>query len=178
MVDALQEYRREAEKQYGLVIVNLIHRGQKNLKAEELCQTGLSQPQRQVLDNLANRLSGSTKESLSKGKWYDANEETRRCLAKASGQQQRDPQLIDVSLINVVDLQTIDALWSEFSNGRFGFKKQREIWEKADSRFEDLTALGRQLDWLRSNSWINYEAADFSKDAVSGHLPIFPHIGW
>lgn len=115
---------------------------------------------------------------LQQREWYDANEETRHCLVQASGQQQRNPQLIDVNLINVVDLRTIDALWSEFSNGHFGFKKQCEIWEKIDSRSKNLEALGRQLDWRRSNSWINYEAADFSEDAVSGHLPIFPRIGW
>lgn len=115
---------------------------------------------------------------LKQGNWYAANEETRCCLVKAGGQQDSDLQLIDVSRIDVVDLQTIDALWSEFSNRRFGFKKQREIWEGIDPQLEDLEALGRQLDWRRNNSWINYESADFSKDAVPGHLPIFPHIGW
>jgi hypothetical protein len=115
---------------------------------------------------------------LKEGKWYDANQETRRCLVEAGGQQQRDLQLIDVDRIDVVDLQTIDALWSEFSKQRFGFKIQRKIWVEIDPQMEDLEALGKKLDWRRNHSWISYESADFSKDAVLGHLPIFPHIGW
>lgn len=315
MIDTLQDYRQEAERQYGLTIIRLIKSGNEQLQAEQLCQDGLTLRQREILTKIATRsttpkdiepkfrgierevchillyylqtaifvrdqqmqlvgwaileneqkrwnLDFETAQAINKavlhdqvsslkaedpqrweqydqllckaiqrdgiplehtqaqlkllqlqlgmpddqvppaeklqsprgvnyillwrmlkqGDWYAANEETRRCLVEAGGQQERDLQLIDINRISspslTADLETIDALWAEFSKGQFGFKKQRQLWQEVDPKLEDLEKLGKRLDWRRNNSWIGYDSVDFSKDAVPGHLPTFPHIGW
>lgn len=112
---------------------------------------------------------------LKKQDWKAANEETHQRLVEAGGQEQRDLRLIDVERIPLIDLKTIDCLWSEFSNNRFGFSAQLSIWETATP---DLDAFGKQVDWRRNNSWIGYDFIDFSLSAARGHLPAFQHMGW
>ncbi len=107
--------------------------------------------------------------------WKAANQETYRCLLLSSGRKERDTQVIDIERISLRDLQTIDLLWQEFSNGRFGFSVQLSIWR---ATMPDLECLGKELDWRRNHSWIGYDFVDFSLDAAKGHLPILPHVGW
>lgn len=319
MTDALQDYRREAEKQYGLAIVRLITLGKEQLQAEELYHSGLTQGQRKALEqklstrynnpeDAKSKIDGIEREVchvllyylqtvifvrnqnislvgqaileneqkrwnldpetaaainaiilrdqggkpepdysqkwdqyyqllfkaiqrdsiplrentqaqlkllqlqlgipesaiplpemlqsgrgvnyiplwqfLKKQDWKSANGETLRCLVEAGGQQERDLQLIDVGRIPLADLKTIDALWCRFSNGRFGFSVQYDIQQKTTRELQesskplDWEEVGRRLDWRRNNSWIDYDFMDFSSDAVRGHLPTFPYIGW
>lgn len=113
---------------------------------------------------------------LKQQQWRAANEETHRCLVKADGRENIEPDLLDMKRIPLVDLQSIDALWRKFSNQRFGFSVQLEVMQKVE---QNLEYFGEAVDWRRNNSWINYEFVDFSAKAVPGHLPVFPGIiGW
>lgn len=51
-----------------------------------------------------------------------------------------------MKFIEAADLQTIDALWSAASGGKFGFSAQREVWlqqSKYWSRFF------KKIDWTQ-----------------------------
>jgi GUN4-like len=112
--------------------------------------------------------------------WQAANQQTHTCLVAASGRQKQELHLIDVERIPLIDLQTIDHLWctaSRDSSGepRFGLSVQAEIWQQVNRKPE---AFSRRVDWQRIHSWISYDQVEFSLDAVRGHLPVFPYMGW
>jgi hypothetical protein len=123
--------------------------------------------------------------------WQAANRETLICLVRAGGKPTADLdelavdhlplQTIDVERIPLVDLQTLDLLWSQASGGRFGFKAQLKLWQEINPTSDqkaDLAEFGKRVDWRRNNSWIGYSYTHFSLGAVTGHLPTFPQAGW
>ena len=60
----------------------------------------------------------------------EADEETWRCMLKATGQENylRNE---DIDNFPCEDLQTIDRLWVKYSKGRFGFSIQQQIYLQA-----------------------------------------------
>ena len=69
-----------------------------------------------------------------------------------------------------LDLRTIDTLWSVYSENKFGFSKQREIWLSVGQNWERLWA---KIAWKTDNNWTRYPN-EFIWDltAPSGHLPL------
>jgi len=119
--------------------------------------------------------------NLKRKDWRAANEETLNLLRINSGKSERDAEMIDIQRIPLIDLQTIDQLWDEASNGRFGFRIQLDLWRQVNpnpNQPGNTEAFGKLVDWRRNNAWINYEFLDFSLTAARGHLPAFPLIGW
>lgn len=108
-------------------------------------------------------------------KWQEANEETIRCLRQSAKQQGRDYESLDVAHLPNHDLRIVDRLWREFSRDRFGFSIQNQLWRTVAPNLEKF---GKLVDWRRNRTWIGYEYVDFSLDAVKGHLPVFPFMGW
>ena len=118
---------------------------------------------------------------LKRQDWRAANEETLNLMRINSGKAERDLEMIDVQRIPLMDLQTIDQLWSEASNGRFGFRVQLKLWREVNldsNQPTDAETFGKLVDWRRNSTWIDYEFIDFSLAAARGHLPTFPLIGW
>jgi hypothetical protein len=67
---------------------------------------------------------------LVKGKWKEADQETARLMlavAKREKEGWLDPESIDN--FPCADLLTIDQLWVKYSNGRFGFSVQKQIYQ-------------------------------------------------
>ncbi len=69
-----------------------------------------------------------------------------------------------------LDLRTIDTLWSIYSENKFGFSKQREIWFSVGQNWESLWT---KIAWKTNNNWTRYPN-EFIWDltAPSGHLPL------
>lgn len=112
--------------------------------------------------------------------WQAANQQTHDCLVESSGRQKQELHLIDVERIPLIDLRTIDRMWRAASRDslgqpRFGFSVQAEIWQQVNCKPE---AFSRKVDWQRIHSWISFDQVEFSLDAVRGHLPVFPYMGW
>ena len=76
--------------------------------------------------------------------WQEADQETENVLLKALHPKTLEPLDRDTILqLPCVDLMTIDHLWSRYSNGRFGFKAQQQIYLQVERRPADfLPALG------------------------------------
>lgn len=68
------------------------------------------------------------------------------------------------------DLQTINTLWVVYSEGKFGFSVQRELWLGAG---KDWDRLWYQIGWKNDNTWTRYPN-EFIWDlsAPRGHLPL------
>jgi hypothetical protein len=68
------------------------------------------------------------------------------------------------------DLKTIDTLWRAYSQGKFGFSVQREIWLGVGQNWERLWP---KIGWKTSNTWTRYpQGFIWDLTAPRGHLPL------
>lgn len=105
--------------------------------------------------------------------FQDADRLTLGKLCELSGEQAVKRNWIYFSEVNhfsVIDLQTINSLWFFYSEGRFGFSVQRELWLGVGKDWEKLW---KKIGWKNSNIWTRYPQ-EFTWDltAPRGHLPL------
>ncbi|MGJ3253284.1 MAG: GUN4 domain-containing protein [Elainellaceae cyanobacterium] len=109
----------------------------------------------------------------------DADNETYLRMLEAVGRSDGD-WIREEELLNFpcADLKTIDRLWVKYSNGKFGFSVQKEIYVqcggKPDGKYPGdkiWREFGDRVGWRVDNSWINYSDVTFSTSAPTGHLP-------
>ncbi|MFH7024647.1 MAG: GUN4 domain-containing protein [Heteroscytonema crispum UTEX LB 1556] len=118
---------------------------------------------------------------LKAGNWKDADYETYLTMIQAVGKKENDYFTRD-ELLNFpcTDLRTIDRLWVKYSNGRFGFSVQKQIYlevgGKPDGSYyqEAWEKFGDRVGWKVDNNWIWYSDVTFSTSSCRGHLP----VGW
>ncbi len=108
---------------------------------------------------------------LKAGKWKDADRVTGTLMLQISCQEQ-DGWLNSESIkrFPCQDISKINELWLKYSNGRFGFSVQRQIWLKLD---RDWIKVGDRLGWRVNNSWKEYSELTFSIHAPEGAFPTF-----
>ena len=80
------------------------------------------------------------------------------------------------------DLQTIDRLWTQYSNGRFGFSVQKDIFANLSVELNGKypgdviwQKFGESVGWQFNGEWIHLEDWKFDISALPGHLP---SLGW
>ena len=126
---------------------------------------------------------------LAAGKWKEADKETARVMLKVAGR--KNYQILDTKSTDnfpCEDLRTIDQLWVQYSNGRFGFSVQKRIYQSLggtreyDEKVWDK--FGDQVGWRKENEWnkwlpderskrLCYFQFTFSEKAPEGHLPVW-----
>jgi formylglycine-generating enzyme required for sulfatase activity len=116
---------------------------------------------------------------LAEGKWKEADEETARLMFKiADREKERWLRVEDIEQFPSSDLQTIDRLWVEYSNGRFGFSVQKQIYQSLGGTKEfnqKITeAFWDKVGLIINNQpyWSQYDNLTFNLSAPVGHLPI------
>jgi hypothetical protein len=80
----------------------------------------------------------------------------------------------------------MDQLWVKYSNGKFGFSVQKQIWldlgGKLDGEpdWDTFKKLGDRVSWKKNDKWLSYDSYTFSINALQGHLPGFGGLveGW
>lgn len=76
----------------------------------------------------------------------------------------------EVRLFPVADLQTLDRLWQLYSEERFGFSLQRQLWLSVGQNWDKLWPL---IGWKSDNTWTRYPGAFiWNLSAPKGHLPL------
>ena len=76
----------------------------------------------------------------------------------------------EVNTFPVIDLQTLDQLWFVYSEGKFGFSRQREIWLGVGKNWEKLWP---KIAWKEDNLWTRYpNGFIWNLEAPAGHLPL------
>ncbi len=123
---------------------------------------------------------------LSRGQWKEADEETNNVMLQAAGRTQQG--YLDLAACRnfpSLDLRTIDQLWLKYSDNKFGFTVQKEIWlakgGKLDGSYDWDTyfKLAEVVGWRRGDNWLNYSQLTFDKTkAQIGHLPACCGVGW
>lgn len=110
------------------------------------------------------------KNLLAAGRWREANEATKALLLKVAGQENEgyigDEQ---IQKFPGKDLHTIDTLWVNYSNGRFGFSVQKRILRECK---KDPQAFGDRVGWRDKDGWISASRVIYNPTmAPEGHLP-------
>ncbi|NES75425.1 MULTISPECIES: GUN4 domain-containing protein [Okeania] len=112
---------------------------------------------------------------LATGKWREADIETAKLMLKITNRENRDKLNINsINHLPCTDLRTINQLWVKYSNGKFGFSAQKEIWENLPTQTFFLTyeKLGDRLGWHSIIGWTNHDNLIFDLEkAPYGHLP-------
>lgn len=91
-------------------------------------------------------------------------------LAGTASLQRKWLYFTDVKDLPIVDMQTINTLWQVYSEGKFGFSVQRELWLGTGKNWESLWVI---IGWKSGNAWTRYPQ-EFTWDltAPRGHLPL------
>ncbi len=99
-------------------------------------------------------------------KWYQANRETTR--------------LINDNPDNGTcqNLRQIDQLWTNYSDGKYGFTPQLQIWQqvggmKCQTCEDQILAFSKQVGWSITSRYITLIPGDFPS-----HYPTAAVLGW
>jgi serine/threonine protein kinase len=115
---------------------------------------------------------------LSEEKWKEADQETKQLILKCV-KREKEVWLDVDSCRNFPqeELRIIDQLWLKYSQNRFGFSVQKQIWVdnggKLDSGYDWDTyrKLGHKVGWIKGGYWLNYSQLTFNANALPGYLP-------
>lgn len=131
------------------------------------------------------------KQLLELRRFEDADQETKRLLLELARREQSGwLQPEDVKGLPAPALLTIDQLWTQHSNHRFGFSVQKEIWKQLGCNSSANTSaqtisenkFGQSVRWRTGSLWLSpWDAFDSDLQAPPGSLPrayIFALSGW
>ena len=109
-------------------------------------------------------------------KWKEADEETRVKILKVANRESEGwLRVEDAENFSCQDLGTIDKLWVKYSNGKFGFSVQKQIYQgmsgSKEYNWDDYKKLGDKVGWRKGGKWLYYSELTFSEKHYQGHLP-------
>lgn len=130
------------------------------------------------------------RELLQAGKWKEADWETNWRMLQAVGRKEDDfirPK--DLQTFPCEDLSTIDGLWVHYSQGRFGFSVQRQIYLECGGSLDGSPpkdrdaavwqAFGDRVGWRQDGQWLEYSKLTPSLTLPLGCFPLgFSWGGW
>ncbi|NJO62608.1 MAG: GUN4 domain-containing protein [Richelia sp. RM2_1_2] len=121
---------------------------------------------------------------LTLNKWQSADEETNSIILQLTNRVDAGwLREEDFAALSCFDLETIDELWTNHSQGHFGFTAQSQIWKTVE---ENYIKFGLSVGWRLNHQWQKYSQLKFNLEAPPGHLPAAPFykssdeiaIGW
>lgn len=91
-------------------------------------------------------------------------------LAGSAAVQRKWLYFSEVKTFPVTDLRTIDTLWRIYSEDKFGFSIQRQLWLSVGKNWD---ALWVNIGWKSGNEWTRYpQGFTWNLSAPRGHLPL------
>lgn len=117
---------------------------------------------------------------LKEGDWREADWETIRVIQSIAGQSSlEDITPEDMRKFPCSKLQALDRLWNSYSNGRFGFSVQAQIYQSVGGTLETaiaqdsqkIVAFGERVGWRKDDTWLKCDDLDYSLSAPVGCHP-------
>jgi hypothetical protein len=113
------------------------------------------------------------------GNWFEADKETINVILDVAGKAIEDLTPEDIRNFPCNAIATIDRLWLQYSQKRFGFSVQLELYQNLGGTLEktleqDRTAietLGETVGWRENNRWKKCDELDYSPAAPVGCHP-------
>lgn len=118
---------------------------------------------------------------LAARKWKEANEETGKVMCQVAQNSEGWLGKEDIDNFPCEDLRTINQLWLHYSNGKFGFSVQKEIYESLggtrEYNEEVWEKFGDCVGWRKRGHWLWESNLTFNKFfAPKAHLPTLHKI--
>nr|WP_234419869.1 GUN4 domain-containing protein [Nodularia spumigena] len=129
---------------------------------------------------------------MKSGKWRAADKDTAKIMLALAGRTRHGYlDNHDINNFPSEDLRIIDHLWVKYSNGRFGFSVQKQIYlncgGKPDGKYPGDTIgyvtvwdkFGDQVGWRVNGKWLGscwdsrVSLFNFDTLAPCGHLPFW-----
>jgi hypothetical protein len=109
-------------------------------------------------------------------KWKEADAETRVKILKVANRESEGwLRMEDAENFSCQDLGTIDKLWVKYSNGKFGFSVQKQIYQgvggSKEYNWDDYKKFADKVGWRKGGEWLYYSELTFSDKHYTGHLP-------
>lgn len=113
---------------------------------------------------------------LAAGNWKEADEETGKVMCQVAGREKEGwLRREDIDNFPCEDLRTINQLWLNYSNGKFGFSVQKEIYESLGGtrKYGQQVSekFGDRVGWRKGGSWLYDSDLTYSDEAPKAHLP-------
>ena len=74
-------------------------------------------------------------------------------------------------------LRLLNQLWEHYSEGRFGFKVQQQIWQEIELEAGDLgekfAQFGQRVGWCTQAQWLRYHHNAIVDSDKQGYFPLF-----
>lgn len=122
---------------------------------------------------------------LRSNNWEEADRLTTEIIWELAGTSQTPKPSFRAEVsrdFSCEDLRTIDALWTKYSDGHFGFSVQRSIWQSSEVN-ENLIKFMSHVGWGKlekqedgQDIFYFIPVNDFSLNAPKGQLPWF--VAW
>jgi hypothetical protein len=123
---------------------------------------------------------GRLQELLAAGDWQQADRETIRVILLVTGAS--DLESItpnDVRQFPCNELHVIDRLWTNYSQGRFGFSVQAQLYQSVGGSLETTIAqdysvieqFGDRVGWRVNGNWQKCDDLDYTLNAPIGCHP-------
>lgn len=180
--------------------LNLLEWGITEIKPSNFEFTTPIQKELNVVNSVLSINYDSLDYLLKAEKFQEADEETKNILL--SSLEKKIDEGLGVKEIRSLSsdiLLTIDELWMRYSNQKFGFSKQRSIWQNLlspqkgfmsqfslfkknksnNSDKDNWYQFATDVGWYHTNprtsrkEWITYTSLDFSLNAPEGCFPYF-----
>jgi len=118
----------------------------------------------------------SLKEYLKQERWREADKETARVIKEVIQKVTNSTEVKEKALevFPCIDLKTIDSLWQENSEGKFGFSVQKRIFNESS---KDRDIFGTKINWRIKDAdgnwfWCSNDNFDYNSKLIpDGHLP-------
>lgn len=120
-------------------------------------------------------------EFLAKGQFKEADAETTQVILDTVAKKRENLSPDDMSRFPCSVLQVIDRLWKTYSQDRFGFSVQLQIYQSVGGSINTLRTqntemiqkFGEKVGWRANNEWQSdhYDQWDFSLNAPVGCFP-------
>jgi len=130
-------------------------------------------PPRPALNSLESEVGADytkLRDLLAVQRFKEADQETSRLILWVS-RREKESWLDSKSIgrFPCQDLRTIDGLWVQHSNGKFGFSVQKQIYNQVG---KDYYKFADEVEWrLNWEDWITYDKVLFELRAPRGHIP-------
>ncbi|MBE9184532.1 GUN4 domain-containing protein [Microcoleus sp. LEGE 07076] len=112
---------------------------------------------------------------LSNKKWKEADRETWTVMCESlSLEPETQLEISQIYQLACPDLQTVDRLWLYYSQARFGFSVQKQIYESVKG---DYIRFCDRVNWPTYNSATASRQIKFTRQAPIGHLPSRSWVG-
>jgi GUN4-like/TIR domain len=121
---------------------------------------------------------------LKAGDWLGADQQTALWMCEIMNRQEAGwLRVEDIKRFPRHELKTIADLWSNHSNGKFGFQVQTRIWQECGSPTKydpNWEIFGDRVGWRQNGNWLSYDDPIFYTNMSEGHFPCLFGVraGW